>query len=71
MNRREDHPTGFDFLNIEWGIEKELVQRLECKTRGNSNFMRKGKMVIYVKIRNLSRSQMTKQTSLLESSREI
>ena len=25
LNRKEDHPTGFDFLNIEWGIEKELV----------------------------------------------
>ena len=43
----------------------------ECKTRENSNFLKKGKMVILVKIQNFSRSQMTKRTSLLESSHEI
>ena len=43
----------------------------ECKTRENSNFLKKGKMVISVKIRNFSRSPMTKQTSSLESSHEI
>ena len=37
----------------------------------NPNFMKKGKMVISVKIQKFSRSQMTKQTSPLESSREI
>ena len=42
-----------------------------CKTRETSNFMKKGKMVISVKIRNFSRSRMTKRTSPLESSREI
>ena len=42
-----------------------------CKTRENSNFLKKGKMIISVKIRNFSRSQMTKRTSLLESSHEI
>ena len=44
---------------------------LWCKTRENSNFLKNGKMVILVKIRNFSRSQMTKRTSPLESSREI
>ena len=41
------------------------------KSQENSNFLKNGKMVISVKIRNFSRSRMTKQTSLLESSREI
>ena len=36
-----------------------------------SNFLKKGKMVISIKIRNFSRSWMTKRTSPLESSREI
>ena len=42
-----------------------------CKTCENSNFLKKGKIVILVKIRNFSRSRMTKRTSPLESSREI
>ena len=45
--------------------------QLECKTRENSNFLKKGKMIISVKIQNFSRSQMTKRTSPLESSHEI
>ena len=43
----------------------------ECKTRENSNFLKKGKTVILVKIRNFSRSRMMKQISLLELSHEI
>ena len=35
------------------------------------NFLKKGKMVISVKIQNFSRSRMTKRTSPLESSPEI
>ena len=50
---------------------KFLLRRGECKTRENSNFQKKGKIVIFVKIRNFSRSRMTKQTSPLESSLEI
>ena len=51
---------------------KFFFRRGECKTRENFNFLKKnGKMVISVKIRNFSRSQMTKRTSPLESSREI
>ena len=42
-----------------------------CKTRENSNFLKNGKIVISVKIRNFSRSRMTKRTSPLESSRKI
>ena len=50
---------------------KFLLRRGECKTRENSNFMKKGKTVISVKIRNFARSRMTKRTSSLESFREI
>ena len=46
--------------------EKLDLWKLACKTRENSNFLKKGKMVISVKI--LTRSQMIKQTSPLESS---
>ena len=42
-----------------------------CKNRENSNFLKKGKIVISVKTQNFSRSQMTKLISSLESSREI
>ena len=42
-----------------------------CETPRKSNFLKKGKMVILVKIINYSRSQMMKRTSPLESSREI
>ena len=48
-----------------------LLSGGECETPENPNFLRKDKMVISVKIRNFSRSQMTKRTSPLESSREI
>ena len=48
-----------------------FLRRGECKTRENSNFLKKGKIVISVKIRNFSRFQMTKLTSPLKSSREI
>ena len=56
------------------GQSERTIQVLEdmlCKTRENSNFLKNGKMVISVKIRNFSRSRMTKWTSSLESSREI
>ena len=39
--------------------------------RENSNFLKNGKMVILVKIRNFSRSWVIKWTSPLDSSREI
>ena len=50
---------------------KFLLRMGECKTRENSNFQKKGKMVILVKIQNFSRSRMKKRISPLESSREI
>ena len=50
---------------------KFLLRRGECKTRENSNFRKKGKMVISVKIQKFSRSRMTKRISSLESSHEI
>ena len=50
---------------------KFFLRRGECETPRKSNFLKKGKIVILVKIRNFSRSRMMKRTSLLESSREI
>ena len=50
---------------------KFLLRRGERKTRENSNFLKKGKIVILVKIQNFSRSRMMKRTSPLESSLEI
>ena len=55
-----------------WNFEtKFFLRRGECKTRENSNFLKKGKIVISIKIRNFSRSRMTKRTFPLKSSREI
>ena len=50
---------------------KFLLRRGECKTRENYNFLKKGKMVILVKIRYFSRYRMMKWISPLESFREI
>ena len=50
---------------------KFFVRRGECETPENSNFLKKGKIVISVKIQNFSRSRMTKRTLPLESSCEI
>ena len=36
-------------------IEREIEDTRNCKTRENSNFLKKGKIVISVKIRNFSR----------------
>ena len=41
------------------------------KPRENPIFSKMGKIVILVKIRNFSRSRMTKRTFLLKSSHEI
>ena len=48
-----------------------LLRRGKCKTQENFEFSENSKMVISIKIRNFSRSQMMKWTSPLESSREI
>ena len=50
---------------------KFFLRRGECKTQENSNFLKKGKIVISVKIWKFSRSRMTKRTFPLKSSREI
>ena len=50
---------------------QHFKNEVECKIRENSNFLKKGKMVILVKIRKFSRARMKKQISPLESSREI
>ena len=46
-------------------------RRSTCETPENPDFLGKDKMVISIKIRNISRSRMTKRTSPLESSRKI
>ena len=50
---------------------KFFLSRGECETPRKSNFLKNGKIVISIKIRNFSRSRMTKRTSPLESAREI
>ena len=51
-------------LLLLYGISgPNFLRGEECKTRENSNFLKKDKMVILVKIQNFSRSRMTKQTS--------
>ena len=50
---------------------KFFLRRGECETPRKSNFLKNGKIVILVKIRNFSRSRMTKRTSPLKSSSEI
>ena len=55
-----------------WNFGTKFFLRMgECKTSEIFNFLKTGKIVISVKIQTFSRSQMTKRTSLLESSREI
>ena len=44
---------------------------LGYETPKNSNFLKKGKIVISVKIQNFCKSRMTKRTSPLESSHKI
>ena len=48
-----------------------LLRGGECEAPENSNFLKMGKMVISVKVRNFSRSQMMAQDIPLSSSREI
>ena len=50
--------------------QKKEQKKCLCETPENSNFLKKGKIVILVKIRNFSRSRMTKRISPLESSRK-
>ena len=55
-----------------WNFGKKLfLRRGECETPRKSNFLKKSKIVILVKIQFFSRSWMTKWISSLESSREI
>ena len=50
--------------------QKKGQKKCLCETPENSNFLKKGYIVISVKIRNFSRSRMTKRISSLESSRK-
>ena len=58
----------FIFLKTKGVYWIRTFDDIYCKTRENSNFLKKGKIVISVKIRNFSRSWMTKRTSPLKSS---
>ena len=54
-----------------FGTRRKTALRGECETPRNPDFLRKDKMIILVKIRNFSKSRITKRTSPLESSHEI
>ena len=55
-----------------WNFGTKLfLRRGECETPRKFIFLKNGKIVISVKIRNFSRSRKTKRISPLESSREI
>ena len=58
------------FLRVEFQDEI-LLREEECKTRENSNFLKKGKTKLRLKIKKFSRSRMLKQTSPFKLSREI
>ena len=68
---RVTYARGWMRMCVEFWDEFLLRGGRECETPRKSNFLKKGKMVISVKIWNFSRSQMTKRTSPLESSRDI
>ena len=53
------------------GLDWKTIDILIVTPRENPNFLKNGKMVILIKIRNYSRSQKTKWTSALEWSHEI
>ena len=52
-------------------LRRNSLKGGECETPRKYNFLKNDKMVISVKIEIFSRSWMTKQSSSLESSREI
>ena len=52
-------------------INGSFFMEQEYKTRENSNFWKRGKIVILDKIQNFSKSRMMKRISPLESSCEI
>ena len=54
-----------------WNFGTKFFLRGECETLEISNFRKKGKIIISVKIQIFSRSRMTKRISPLESSHEI
>ena len=58
-------------IPVSGGNPSSYVRAVGCKTRENSNLLKKGKIVISVKIQNFYRSRITKRTSPLESSCEI
>ena len=68
---KADVPHGKRRVFIGFIYENPIMGLYMCKNRENFNFLKKGKMVILVKIRNFSRSRMMKRTLPLESSREI
>ena len=62
---------GPNFYDVRVTNLKKELALTKCETPENSNFLKNGKIVISIKIRNFSRSWMMKRISPLESSREI
>ena len=76
MDLRVMNMLEFDvILGMDWLTAHRVVidcdRRRVCETPRKPNFLKKGKMVISIKIRNFSRSWMMKSTLPFESSREI
>ena len=65
------YARGWMRMRVEFQDKILLRGGGECETSRKSNFLKKGKLVISIKIQNFSRSWMTKQTSPLELSRKI
>ena len=57
--------------DIQYEIGEKVFLKVSVRPRKIQISLKGGKLVISVKIRNFSRSRMTKRTSPLESSREI
>ena len=64
------YACGLMCMRVEFQDEI-LLKGENVKPRENSNFLKKSKMVISIKIWNFSRSRMMERTSPLESSHKI
>ena len=71
MNSKPRSMYSIKFQRSLYGLKQSGQMWYNCETLRKSNFLKKGKMIISVKIHNFSRSWMAKRTSPLESSHEI
>ena len=67
---RVTYAHGWMHMCVEF-LDEILLRRGECETPRKSNFLKKGQMVISVKIKKFSRSRMTKRTRLAKSSYHV